>query len=212
MWKNQRLIVLQNGKKIFPEEIEEILNKIDGVKESLVFDKNNEKDNNKINAIIVYNEYKFKQKSQIEIKKFLMNKIKEINESLPNYKTINDITITSDLLERTSTGKIKRQKEKMKQINKKNKQTDISIKNETNFEKIKKILTEKPEIQEITEESNTINDLGADSLDLVEIFLKLEKEFNIKLPRQGRKNIVTVKDILDIVTEYSKILNMSCYL
>lgn len=203
---------MQNGKKIFPEEIEEILNKIDGVRESLVFDKNNEKDNNKINAIIVYNEYKFKQKSQIEIKKFLMNKIKEINESLPNYKRINDITITSDLLERTSIGKIKRQKEKMKQINKKNKQTDISIKNETNFEKIKKILTEKLEIQEITEESNIVNDLGADSLDLVEIFLELEKELNIKLTRQDRKNIVTVKDILDIVTEYSKILNMSCYL
>ena len=101
---------MQNGKKIFPEEIEEKLNKIDGVRESLVFDKNNEKDNNKINAIIVYNENKFKQKSQIEIKKFLMNKIKEINESLPNYKRINDIIITNDLLERTSTGKIKRTK------------------------------------------------------------------------------------------------------
>jgi len=106
------------GKKIFPEEIEEILNKIDGVKESLVFEKNKEKDNNKINAIIVYNEYKFKQKSQIEIKKFLMNEIQEINESLPNYKRINDITITSDLLERTSTGKIKRQKDKKKKQNK----------------------------------------------------------------------------------------------
>ena len=190
---------MQNGKKIFPEEIEEKLNKIDGVRESLVFDKNNEKDNNKINAIIVYNEYKFKQKSQIEIKKFLMNEIKKINELLPNYKRINDITITSDLLERTSIGKIKRQKEKMKQINKKNKQTDISIKNETNFEKIKKVLTEKLEIQEITEKSNIVNDLGADSLDLVEIFLELEKELNIKLTRQDRKNIVTVKDILNVV-------------
>ena len=190
------LIVLQNGKKIFPEEIEEILNKIDGIKESLVFEKNNEKDNNKINAIIVYNENKFKQKSQIEIKKFLMNEIKKINESLPNYKRINDIIITNDLLERTSTGKIKRTKE---QINKGNHKTDISIKNETSFEKVKKILTEKLETQEITEESNIVNDLGADSLDLVEIFLELEKEFNIKLTRQDRKNIVTVKDILDVV-------------
>lgn len=194
---------MQNGKKIFPEEIEGILNKIDGVQESLVFEKNNENNNeknsNKLNAVIVYNENKFKQKSQIEIKEFLINEIKKINESLPNYKRINDIIITADLLEKTSTGKIKRQKEKIKQINKNNKQTDVIIKNETNFEKIKKILIKKLEVEEITEESNIVNDLGADSLDLVEIFLLLEKEFNIKLTRQDRKNIVTVRDILNLV-------------
>lgn len=191
---------MQNGKKIFPEEIEEYLNKIDGVKESLVYEKNDENENLKINAKIVYDESKFKQKSQIEIKNIIMKDIKKLNELLPNYKRINDIIVTTDLLERTSTGKIRRQdeKEKIKQIN--NENVDINKeKPKDNLEKIKNILENKLEIQEISEDSNIINDLGADSLDLVEIFLALEKEFNVKLTREDRKNIVKVRDILNIL-------------
>lgn len=194
---------MQNGKKIFPEEIEEDLNKIDGVKESLVYEKNDENKNLKINAKIVYDESKFKQKSQAEIKNIIMKDVKKINELLPNYKRINDIIVTTDLLERTSIGKIRRQNEKekikqAKQIN--NENVDINRKTKKdNLEKIKNILENKLEIQEISEDSNIINDLGADSLDLVEIFLVLEKEFNVKLTREERKNIVTVRDILNIL-------------
>lgn len=200
---------MQNGKKIFPEEIEEYLNKIDGVKESLVYEKNDENENLKINAKIVYDESKFKQKSQIEIKNIIMKDIKELNELLPNYKRINDIIVTTDLLERTSTGKIKRQNEKekikqTKQIN--NENVDINKKDKKdNLKKIKNIIENKLEIQEISEKSNIINDLGADSLDLVEIFLALEKEFNIKLTREDRKNIVTVRDILNILENQHKV-------
>lgn len=203
---------MQNGKKIFPEEIEEYLNKIDGVKESLVYEKNDENENLKINAKIVYDESKFKQKSQIEIKNIIMKDIKKLNELLPNYKRINDIIVTTDLLERTSTGKIKRQNEKekikqTKQIN--NENVDINKKDKKdkkdNLKKIKNIIENKLEIQEISEKSNIINDLGADSLDLVEIFLALEKEFNIKLTREDRKNIVTVRDILNILENQHKV-------
>ena len=194
---------MQNGKKIFPEEIEEDLNKIDGVRESLVYEKNDKNKNLKKKAKNVYNEKKNKKKSQTEIKNIIMKDIKKLNELLPNYKKINDIIVTSDLLERTSTGKIRRQNEKekikqAKQIN--NENVDINRESpKDNLEKIKNILENKLEIQEISEESNIINDLGADSLDLVEIYLDIEKEFNVKLTREDRKNIVTVRDILNIL-------------
>ena len=113
--RKKSVIVLKNGKNIFPEEMETLINKIDGVKESFVFGKQKSDDieDIKINAKIIFDrtsmEEKYNAKTDEEIQKALFNKIKEINEIMPNYKAIRAIIISEKPLINTTTNKIKRQ-------------------------------------------------------------------------------------------------------
>lgn len=114
--RKKSVIVLKNGKNIFPEELENLLNKIDGVEESFVFGKqlSEDKENIKIYAKIVYNEQivkdTYKVNSKEEIYKVIDDKVKEINRMLPRYKTIKGIILTQTPLIKTTTNKIKREK------------------------------------------------------------------------------------------------------
>ena len=71
----------------------------------------------------------------------------------------------------------------------------------SNFDKIKEMLAEKLGISEdkITLESEIVKDLGADSLDLVEMLLSLEENFGITISDEQTENVNTVKDIVDIL-------------
>ena len=114
--RKKSVIVLKNGKNIFPEELENLINKIDCVEESFVFGKqvSEDKENIKIYAKIVYNEQNVKDtynvNSKEEIYKVIDNKVKEINRMLPRYKTIKGIILTQIPLIKTTTNKIKREK------------------------------------------------------------------------------------------------------
>ena len=191
------MIVLSNGKKIFPEEIEAKLNKIEGVKESIIFE-----NCNKINAKIVYDVKLFSGKTKDEIYNTILENIKKENESLPLYKKINDIIVTAEELERTATGKIKRN---IEYGNIKNNNIEKNVEKHENYEKIRNILISKLGNKEINEESNIILDLGADSLDLVEIFLLLEKEFGIKIEKEQRRGMREVKDLMNMVNKSIKL-------
>lgn len=61
-------------------------------------------------------------------------------------------------------------------------------------EKVKSIIVEKLGVEksEVTEEASFTNDLGADSLDTVELIMEFEKEFNISIPDEQAENIATV--------------------
>ena len=119
--RKKSVIVLKNGKNIFPEEMETLINKIDGVKESFVFGKQKSDDieDIKINAKIIFDrtimEEKYNARTDEEIQKALFNKIKEINDIMPNYKAIRAIIISEKPLIKTTTNKIKRQ-ENLKNI------------------------------------------------------------------------------------------------
>ena len=69
------------------------------------------------------------------------------------------------------------------------------------FDKVKNMLVEKLGIQEdkITLESEIIKDLGADSLDLVEMLLSLEENFGVTVSDEQTETIKSVKDIVDII-------------
>lgn len=69
------------------------------------------------------------------------------------------------------------------------------------FEKLKDMLVEKLGVQEdkVTLESEIIKDLGADSLDLVEMLLSLEENFGVTVSDEQTEAIKTVKDIVDII-------------
>ena len=54
-------------------------------------------------------------------------------------------------------------------------------------------------IEEITEEKEVVKDLGADSLDVVEMLMSLEEEFSITVPEEDAVNIKTVGDIIKLI-------------
>lgn len=66
--------------------------------------------------------------------------------------------------------------------------------NQEVFEKVKKIVVEQLEVEaeEVTPEANFANDLGADSLDTVELVMALEEEFDIEIPDEVAEKIDTV--------------------
>ncbi|WP_039763594.1 MULTISPECIES: acyl carrier protein [unclassified Caldicellulosiruptor] len=72
------------------------------------------------------------------------------------------------------------------------------------FEKVKKIIADKLDIEEdkITPESSFLDDLGADSLDIVELIMELEEEFNIEIPDEDAEKIRTVADAVKYIEEH----------
>lgn len=113
--RKKSVIVLKNGKNIFPEEMENLVNKIEGVEESFIFGKKQSEDENdiKINVKIVFNREIIKDVYKVEtdegIHDVLASKIKEINITMPKYKAIRGIILTEEPLIKTTTNKIKRQ-------------------------------------------------------------------------------------------------------
>ncbi|MGN1327248.1 MAG: AMP-binding protein [Clostridia bacterium] len=113
--RKKSVIVLKNGKNIFPEEMENLVNKIEGVNESFIFGRpvSEDKDDIKINVKIVFDREVIKEvykiKEDTEIKELLNNKVKEINKTMPPYKAIRGIVLTEEPLIKTTTNKIKRQ-------------------------------------------------------------------------------------------------------
>ena len=118
--RKKNVIVLNNGKNVFPEELEILLNKVEGIKESFVYEKKDEDGDVKVCAKIVYDKDLIKELYNIEgeenIKEFLWKKVKEVNNLMPKYKYIREITITQDELIKTTTLKVKRHEE-LKKIN-----------------------------------------------------------------------------------------------
>lgn len=110
--RKKNVIVLKNGKNIYPEEMESLINKEDGIDGSFIFGKPISEDptNIKIFAKIVYNKEFFKDQTQEEITKEISKKISAINKSMPRYKSIRGIIVSEEPLIKTTTNKIKREK------------------------------------------------------------------------------------------------------
>ncbi len=115
--RQKDMIVLKNGKKVFPEELETLVNRIYEIEESFVFGMPEEDDKSKIKVAIkvVYNKDKVKEKygdiSEDDLYKNIWNQIKEVNKTLPPYKYIKHMILTDKPLIKTTTQKIKRKEE-----------------------------------------------------------------------------------------------------
>ncbi len=70
-------------------------------------------------------------------------------------------------------------------------------------EKVKKIIAEKlsVDLAEIKPEASFVDDLGADSLDLVELIMSMEEEFNVEISDEDAEKIVTVQDAMDYIAK-----------
>ncbi len=106
------VIVLKNGKNIYPEELETIVNKIDGVTESFVYGRPEDDGDYKICAKIVYDkdtvEAIYGTNDEEKLKDLIWQEVKKVNKTMPAYKYIREISITDKALIKTTTQKIKR--------------------------------------------------------------------------------------------------------
>lgn len=71
------------------------------------------------------------------------------------------------------------------------------------FEKVKDVIVDQLNVDEadVTEEASFIDDLGADSLDIVELVMALEEQFGIAIPDEEAESIKTVGDAVSYITE-----------
>ena len=113
--RKKDIIVLKNGKNVYPQEIEFLINKLPYVTESLVYQREKDKTDTMLCAKIVYDKdiikEKLGEKTEKEYKDHIWEEIKEINKQLPVFKHIKQITITTEPLIKTTTQKVKRYEE-----------------------------------------------------------------------------------------------------
>lgn len=123
--RSKNVIVTQNGKNIYPEEIELLLSKIPEIAECMVYGKEVEGEKELIISVkVIPNKEEIerlhgKDLKEEEIHKIIWNKIKEVNKSLTSYKAIKNLELKHDEFAKTTTMKIKRyvelQKDKTKE-------------------------------------------------------------------------------------------------
>lgn len=113
--RKKEVIVLKNGENVFPSDIEFLINKLPYVQESILFPRENAKGEIALGIKIVYDEDEIKEhfgnKSEDEYKDLIWEDIKQINQSLSQFKRIKELIITTEELQKTTTKKVKRFKE-----------------------------------------------------------------------------------------------------
>ena len=139
--RSKNVIVTQNGKNIYPEEIENLLGKVPEIKEVMVYgkapegDKAEKKDKQEliITALVIPNKEEIEKihgagKTDEEIYDIIWNHIKTVNKQLTSYKAVKELEIKEGEFEKTSTMKIKRYKELNKNKNGKKEEKKEGVK------------------------------------------------------------------------------------
>ncbi len=74
------------------------------------------------------------------------------------------------------------------------------------FDRVKKVVVEQLDVaeDEVTQQASFVDDLGADSLDVVELVMGLEEEFDVEIPDEDAEKITTVQEAVAYIDEKSK--------
>ena len=122
--RKKNVIVLKNGKNVYPEELEILLSQLPYVSENIVFGVPKD-DDLVLTTKIVYNKDYFKEKygeiSEEDLKEKIWIDIKNINSTLANYKHIKNLVISDEPMIKTTTNKVKRKDEIEKYLESQNK-------------------------------------------------------------------------------------------
>ena len=120
--RKKNVIVQKNGKNIFPEELEILINYIPGVSECMVYGKPTKDNDLDVCVKILYDKEAINDIigyiNENDIHKYMKEKISEINKKMPPYKHIREIIVTDEDFIKTTTGKIKRHEELAKILKK----------------------------------------------------------------------------------------------
>lgn len=107
--RQKSVIVLENGKNVFPEEIEEYLTEIEEIEECVVVGRGDFHSSVILTAVVYpCKALRDENISQSEIKDILMKKIMQVNQKLPSFKRLSDVEIRDEEFEKTNSKKIKR--------------------------------------------------------------------------------------------------------
>lgn len=121
--RKKNVIVMKNGKNIYPEELEALITTLPYVAENMVFGIPTRDDDLDLAAKIVYNkeyvEETFGEISKEELQEKIWQDIKKINKTMPLYKYIREIIVTDEPMIKTTTQKVKRFEEIKKILNEK---------------------------------------------------------------------------------------------
>lgn len=106
--RKKNVIILSNGKNVFPEEIEEHLSSIPSILESVVLTRKNEAGEQIITAVVVPNMEMYADKNKDEIHADIKESVNAVNKTLPSFKQIRKIEVRYEPFERTTSKKIQR--------------------------------------------------------------------------------------------------------
>ncbi|MBP7215977.1 MAG: AMP-binding protein [Candidatus Omnitrophica bacterium] len=216
----KNLIVLGAGKKVFPEEIEEVMSASHFIKEICVLGRVAQKGIRKgceeVYAVIVPNLDSFAKEERHDktvVKKKIMLELMRLGEHLAEYKRIMDFELWDDELPKTSTRKIKR-KVLLEMISRK--EAESGVKEKKEFVEAEQALDDatslavKQVLQNLLKNpgvcvngsTNLYNELGIDSLMKVELLAAIHKQIGVEISDRLAYEINTFGDLLRFIKEY----------
>ncbi len=216
----KNLIVLGAGKKVFPEEVEQVMSESPFIKEICVLGRKAtqglKKGTEEVFAVVVPNLDRFSQDdkgNKEKIKEKISQEISRLSNDLAEYKKISDFTFYYDELPKTSTKKIKR-KEVANLIEESQEPEEVkgeflatmAIQNNSVFESLKELISQETGVnkEKIQESSYLASDLGVDSLQKVELLCAIESKLGIAIPEEMAYEISTFQDLVRFVNEYKE--------
>jgi long-chain acyl-CoA synthetase len=212
----KEIIVLSNGKNVYPEEIEAHYLKSPFIKELAVLGLEGKAGEDRLHAVIVPNFEVLRQRKVVNAKEVIRFDIETLSQQLPSTKRISSYEIWQDDLPRTTTRKIKRfAVEKGVRANQAKKLDDQSeIAPEKPLTKDEVAWLDQPDVQRalkvlreaapqgsasIRPGHNLELDLGLDSMQRIEVLNQLEQELGGRLEESKLAEIYTVRDLVDTV-------------
>jgi long-chain acyl-CoA synthetase len=214
----RNLIVLGAGKKVFPEEVEEVMSASPFIKEICVLGRVAQKGARKgceeVYAVAVPNLDSFEKEQRQDkglVRKKISEELSRLGGNLSEYKRIMDFDVWYDELPKTSTRKVKR-KVLLEMIANKDKEeggekkefveTAASGVDELSV-RVKQVVADlvKVKPEQVNSDANLYTDLGVDSLMKVELFSALEKQFGARIPDEVAYEIRSLSDVVRFLKE-----------
>ena len=202
--RNKEVIVLPDGKNVFPDEIEAVYATSSLLSEIAVLENESE-----LVALAVPDEEEFRQRGALRVAELMRDDIERLSMSLPAYKRIGDYRLTREALPRTALGKLRRHllPELYAGANARERAPAAAPLSDDDRRLIESGITgdvwrwlaERYPDETLSLDTSPQLDLKVDSLEWVTMTLEIERRFGIMLTGEAVSQILTVRDLLEQV-------------